>query len=77
MLQSFVGTVGTKGLITIRYDGVHPSSPNTWPSANVWAVLDTSVLPEISIALRHDQPKRAWQLLYDNAISIGRLGREN
>lgn len=73
MLQSFVGTVGPKGLIAIRGDGGSSSASQNWPSANVWAILDSGLLAEISIALRQDRPRRALQLLSENAKSLGNL----
>lgn len=75
MLQSFVGTIDTFGLRSLRGEDASASVPhrNFGDAVPFWAILDSQELPRIVEALTHGKRGAALLLLEERAHSLGRL----
>ena len=75
MLQSFIGTIDTTGLRSLRDEECSesiatPEDPNV---VKFWAILDTDQLPQIRRALLMGHRGAALNLVAQQAKSLGRL----
>lgn len=75
MLQSFIGTIDTTGLRSLRNEE-YVESVVTLEDPDVvrfWAILDTNQLPQIRRALLMGHRGAALNLVEQQAKSLGRL----
>ena len=75
MLQSFVGTIDTRGLRSFRSEDASGLVPSRMIGDAVpfWAILDSQELPPIVEALIHGKRGAALMLLEERAHSLGPL----
>ena len=75
MLQSFIGTIDTRGLRSFRSEDASALGPCRMfgDAVPFWAILDSQELPQIVEALTHGRRGAALLMLEERAHSLGRL----